>query len=347
MQIKESFFTRSMAFVSRSTTLGVLTGLATLSLHAQQPTAATVQPQANQPAASYLASVTPPLNLSSLSTASSIGYSSSVGAAESSSAENFIPAADLSSDATQPPPRRRYGRPRYNDSSHNSDGSAKWTVAVGGGLTIPISDTSTYYTPSWKISVGFGRQFSKKVAILAQFDYDHLGLQGSVIANQEYVYNYGCTTALQNAGDCTLVTGLGGNAHDWSFSLNPMYTFFGSDSSTGAYVIGGFGFYHKVTNFTLPEVVQSYYGYYEADQNVDHYTSNAPGVNFGLGFTHKISRFASEKLFAEVRYVYTFNSPRMGYTAANVATTTYSGYDAFPANANRTSYIPVTIGLRF
>ena len=37
--------------------------------------------------------------------------------------------------AMQPPPRRRYGSPRYNDKSHNADGSNKLTFVGAFGLS--------------------------------------------------------------------------------------------------------------------------------------------------------------------------------------------------------------------
>lgn len=80
---------------------------------------------------------------------------------------------------------------------------------------------------------------------------------------------------------------------------------------------------------------------------IGHYTSNALGVNGGFGLTWKFSSFSSEKLFMEAKYVVVFNSQRYGYTAQNVATSTYSGYDAYPANSNRTTFVPITFGLRF
>jgi hypothetical protein len=83
------------------------------------------------------------------------------------------------------------------------------------------------------------------------------------------------------------------------------------------------------------------------DANVDHYTSNAAGVNGGFGLTWKFSHFSSERFYMEARYVFMANQGRTGYTAANVATTGYSGYDAYPANSHRTTYIPVKFGIRF
>ena len=115
-------------------------------------------------------------------------------------------------------------------------------------------------------------------------------------------------------------------------------------------MVGG-GFYHKVTNFTVPTVgtyCDYYYGcyQYEADQVVDHYTSNAPGATGGIGLTYKFSRWSNERLFAEARYVHTFNQARLADpTYTQSSTGTYNNF--YPPNSNETSYIPITFGIRF
>ena len=177
---------------------------------------------------------------------------------------------------------------------------------------------------------------------MAQFDYDKLGVTDQTLRNQETVYNYQAPAANQ-------IANLGGNAHVWSLTLNPVYNLHTSEG-LGAYIVGGVGFYHKVTNFTVPATgtgYDPYYGYYQyqADQVIDHYTSNAPGYNGGFGLTYKPSRFAGERLFAEVRYVYVMNQYRPGQSVANINNS--STYNQFPANSNRTSYIPIKFGIRF
>lgn len=272
---------------------------------------------------------------------SSSAVSSSAAASESIAAERL----SFAGTSMQPPPRRRYGRPRYNDSMHNSDGSNKLAFIAGAGLTVPIgSDTSNYLKPSYSFQVGVGRNFNKRLAVLAQFDFDHFGLPGNVITTQQNLYN-SLNFVQQNQNGTTSpvsFSNLGGGTRIWSFTLDPTYNFYQSDT-LGAYVIGGGGFYHKVTDFTLPTTGVAYdylYGPYQytTNQSFDHYTSNSPGVNGGVGVTYKFSRFANEKLFAEVRYVHTFNSARP-YAPAS--------YNYYPANANTSSYLPITVGVRF
>jgi hypothetical protein len=334
MNIQRSFFgiaCRAAAFSF------LMAGMALLS-HAQQATSAASTVKAPV----LLASESAPADLATTSSSSS---SSSSDAADSTSEARFNLLG-----STQPPPRRGSGRPNYASGNNNPDGSPKYTFLGGIGLTMPIGNTHKYETPSYGFQFGGGRNFNKTLGLLLQFDYDHFGLQGKTLANQTYLYDYGCTTTQINNGTCG-VSGLDGNNHVWSFTLNPTFTL-PTAGSLGAYAVLGGGFYHKVTNFTEPgtgEYCDPYYGCYayQANQTIDHYTSNAVGVNGGFGLTYKFSKFSNERFYLEARYVYIPNSQRYGYTAANVATTTYNGYDAYPANSNRTTYIPVKFGIRF
>jgi len=262
----------------------------------------------------------------------------------------FLGSAALAS--SQPPPRRRYGRPNYSSGNTNADGSEKYTFVAGVGYVAPIGDTHFYETPSYGFQFGGGRNFNKVYGVLAQFDYDHFGLQGATIANQTNIYDYGCSAYDESQGLCG-VSGLTGNNHVWSFTLNPTFTL-PTEGAMGAYGVLGGGFYHKVTNFAEPteEEECSLYGCgdYEADANIDHYTSNAVGVSGGFGLTYKFSHFSNERFYMEARYVLMLNSQRTGITSTNVSTAfgaNYTGTDFYPANSNRTTYIPVKFGIRF
>ena len=286
-----------------------------------------------------------------LATIAGVNYSSSSSvAADTSSA----PGLDLSA-GLQPPPRRRYGRPRYNDNKHNADGSAKYGFALGAGMTAPVGNTFHYLNTSYGVQVGVARNFNKNLGVVAQFDYDRFGFNARTLINQQALYNY-CPSAVPSS-TCTsnAITNLDGNSHIWSFSLNPMYTIVDT-APVGAYVIVGAGFYHKVANFTLPTnaCADIYCIYqYTANQNIDHYTSNAPGVSGGIGLTYKTSRFSSERVYVEARYVFIDNSQRFGLTAANINTAAgqkyynSNGSDFYPANSNRTSYTAYKAGIRF
>ena len=282
----------------------------------------------------------PPINLKStltaplvLSTPSDLNYSSSVGSEETAKAETF----NLSSDEGQPPPRRKYSRPNYSDSHTNSDGSAKYTFFVGGGFTLPVGDTHGYLTTSYDFQAGAGRNFNKTYGVNVQFDWDNFGFQTATLNNQLAIYNsFGAQ-----------ISQLGGTSHVWSFTLDPIINFYSSDTF-GAYVTGGGGFYHKTANFTVPTlgVYCDFFGFcyqFQANQTIDKYTSNAFGVNGGVGMTYKFSRFAGERFYVEGRYVYTFNSAR----SFSLGDANGNNFNVFPQNSHKTSFIPITFGIRF
>jgi len=229
----------------------------------------------------------------------------------------------------QPPPRRRYGRPTYHDGNTNADGSRKYTFDVGGGMTIPTGNAHKYLDPNYVFEAGAGRNFSNTLGVLVQFEWDNFGFQGANLTNQ------GTTEGTTQAG-----IPLDGKSHVWSFTLDPIINYVHSDSGS-AYVIVGGGFYHKTANFTVPETGEScdFYGFcyeYAANATIDKYTSNAGGVQGGLGFTKKLSRFGDEKIFLEAKYVFVDNQPKAA-----------SNTNLYPANSHRTEYIPVTFGLRW
>jgi hypothetical protein len=240
--------------------------------------------------------------------------------------------------------RKRYGRPRYRGNNTNGDGSSKWIFFGGAGLSQPIGNTWRYLTPSYAFQVGGGRQFSNRFAMPVQFDYDHFGFTKQTLNNQTVVLD-----AVYGGGSLDGI--LDGTSHVWSFTVDPTLTFY-SGETLGAYVVAGAGFYHKTASFTTPSTQQSfnpYYGPYQytANQAIDKYTSNAPGFSGGFGLTYKFSRFATERFYAEARYVFVDNSQRQGITVDNLNSLSATSTNFYPANSNRTTYIPITVGIRF
>lgn len=273
------------------------------------------------------------------SSANDFFSSSSSSSSSSSDAVDRLELNAAALDSFQPPPRRRYGRPRYSDSHTNPDGSNKFAFVAGFGGVLPVGNTHKYETAGYGFQVGAGRNFSQSLGVMLQFDYDHFGLQKSTLNNQAFIYG---------------INNLNGSNHVWSFTLDPTFSLVGT-GSIGAYAVVGGGFYHKVTDFTVPAIGQScdVFGFcyqYQANQLIDHYTSNAGGVNAGLGLTFKFSRFSNQRLYVEGRYVVIFNEQRIGITAANANTAfglSYTGSNFYPANSNRTTYVPIKVGIRF
>ncbi len=236
------------------------------------------------------------------------------------------------------------GRPRYRADYTNSDDSLKFTVYGGAGATVPVANTAKYLTPNFDIQAGVGYRFSRHFELPVEFDWDQFGFTKSALDNQIGIYD-------SIFGGNAVKYLLDGNSHIWSFSLQPTYTFY-QGATWGAYVKAGVGFYHKVANFTLPsEQFECYYfcGIYEANYNLDHYTSNAPGYDAGFGVTYKFSPDSHARFYAEARYVFIDNQQRYGITntPASLASVTDSTTNFYPANSNRTEYIPVTVGVRF
>ena len=331
-QISKRFHLR----FGRAVAAGLFALATTALLHAQQtPSNRT---SAMPRTIDFLAEAKAPVDLATPTDGS---YSSSAEPAPPVAAERLnLSSPEASSSDLQPPPRRRYGRPRYQDRGHNADGSNRYMFEAGGGFTLPTGATGKRTDLSYSFKAGGGINFNRKLGVMAEYNYDHFGLTGSTLANQAALFNYLYGTITDGTGNTTNFDGLDGNAHVWSLTLNPMYTFHEGEKSS-AYVVVGGGFYRKITNFTLPQIgvgYSYYYGPYEyvANATLENYSDNAGGINGGIGFTYKPSRFAGERFFAEARYVEVFNS-----ASANSVASDYP-----PSNA-RTGYFPVTVGIRF
>jgi hypothetical protein len=309
---------------------------------AQTP-AATDQAPATVAAQPALNVQAPALDTSSAKPLFSSSYSSSDSSADTTAEASLNPATGVNFANYMQyggGQRRRYGQPRYRGNNTNEDGSPKYTFFAGVGLVQPLGNTYHYLTPSYGLQVGGGRNFNRTLGLMLQFDYDHFGFTGQTLSNESYIY-FGDSNPSDN--------GLDGSSHVWSFTLNPTFNLF-QGKTVGAYAVVGAGFYHKVANFTTPQEEEYCYYYcsiYAVNSTYDHYTSNAPGFNGGFGLTYKFSRFSEERLYAEARYVFIDNSQRTGITYANVSTATPTSTNFYPANSNKTTYLPIKVGLRF
>ena len=334
-------------FVRRSLTLAAFAGAGLAEAGAQ--TAPSTDSPATKPVDFHVASVpsrfannTEPM----FSSSNAEGYNPEQQAqVQLASAEStfMLPGAH----AMQYGQRRRYGAPRYRGGNTNADGSSKYTGYAGVGLTLPTGDLHNYDTPSWGFQVGAGRNFNKRFGVNLEFAWDEFGIQGNVLQQQAYIEDPLNQFGLQGSTD--------GYSHIWSVSLQPVYNLKAGDV-WGAYVTGGAGFYHKISTFTTPQAVvgYDYFGYpqqFIANEPFDSYTSNAPGFDGGFGVTYKFSRFANERLYAEARYVYVLNQQKAGINSSNYNSYgpnyNYPTTNLYPANSNRSSYIPVKFGIRF
>ncbi len=199
--------------------------------------------------------------------------------------------------------------------------ASKYALELGGGFNAPSGD-SAYITWGGQIVAGGGINFSKRFALLAEYQFIDDKLPGALIAE----------------------TGAnGGHAHIWSLTLDPVVSLF-PKSSNDFYVTGGGGFYRKVTSFTNPEE-EEYCDYYycgiaTVNAVVGHFSSNQGGFNIGGGYQHRMGGMyldSKTKLFAEVRYLDVM-TPAVTTQPNGLGTTTV---------AAGTKVIPVTVGVRF
>lgn len=247
---------------------------------------------------------------------SAIGLAS---AGESSSSNpqlmaEFAPAADLDQDSSE-----NSGGSKYHENWKQYLGG-NYAFEAGGGANAPVgNDTSSggggpFITWGGNFNVGGGVHLSRRFSLLAEYQFIDDKLPGSLIAE---------------------VGTQGGHAHIWSLTLDPVVDLFPKHSNS-IYLTGGGGFYRKLTSFTVPEEEEEcefYCGIVVANATVYHFSSNQGGMNFGMGFSHRLGGLEGDgkmKLFAEARYLFVDTPP---VTAVN--------------GTGTTGLIPVTFGLRW
>lgn len=221
--------------------------------------------------------------------------------------------------------------------SHSTATSAGWksklgsnyALEFGGGFNAPTSDSSSSITWGGNFTVGAGYNLNSHLAVLGEYQFIDSKLPGSFIG-QTYNSDYD-------------VAADGGNAHIWSFTVDPVFSLF-PKKANDLYIVGGGGFYRKMTNFTYPQVdyyCDYYCGYETSNQVVGHYSSNQGGVNIGLGYQRHLGgefHDSRMKLFAEARYLHLF-SPAGTYNVNQYLSPVTVG--------EGTTIIPVTFGVRW
>src|ERR1035437_7947973 len=200
--------------------------------------------------------------------------------------------------------------------------ASKYALEFGGGFNAPVD--KDYITWGAQFTAGGGINFSRRFALLAEYQFIHDKLPGKLIAQ----------------------TGAnGGYAHIWSLTLDPVISLF-PNSQNDVYVTGGGGFYRKVTSFTDPQQAifcDYYYGYCgvgTVNAVVGHFSSNQGGFNIGGGYQHRMGGMYGDskmKLFAEVRYV----------DVLTPAVTTQPNGQGTTSVAAGTKVIPISLGIRW
>ncbi len=184
-----------------------------------------------------------------------------------------------------------------------------WAFEAGGGFNAPVANDTPYITWGGNFTVGAGFHFSKRVSALLEYQFMDDKLPGAFIS---------------------AVGTQAGNAHFNSITGSPVIDLT-PKRSNGVYLVGGFGYYHKSTNFS-DYVCCDLYGY-SVPENVLTITSNQWGGNAGLGIYHRLGGMygdGTSQLFAEARYLYVHTPPISQNNGLGT-----------------TELIPVTVGVRF
>jgi len=196
------------------------------------------------------------------------------------------------------------------------------TWEAGGGFNAPAGNSGDYITWGGNITVGGGYRINPYLSLMTEYQFIDDKLPGAIIAET------GAT---------------GGNAHIWSFTLDPVIDLMPKKSNS-VYITGGGGFYRKVTNFTDPQEYEYcdyfYCGIGVENAVVGHFSSNQGGWSIGGGYTHKMGGIYGDgktQLFAEARFLWV-NTPAV--------TTEPNGLGTVGVAAD-TKLIPVTFGIRF
>jgi len=185
---------------------------------------------------------------------------------------------------------------------------------AGGGFNGPVGNDTPFITWGGNFTLGAGFHFSKVFSTLVEYQFVDNKLPGAFISE---------------------VGTQSGDAHFNSITGSPVIDLT-PKWSNGIYLVGGFGYYHKSTNFS-DYVCCDIYGE-EVSENELTISSNQWGGSGGLGIYHRLggnmygndSSDDHSEVFAEARYLYVHTPP---ISQSN--------------GLGTTELIPVTVGIRF
>lgn len=211
-----------------------------------------------------------------------------------------------------------------------------WTFEAGAGANAPTGqdthqagvvgpDPIPVITWGGNFTFGGGLRFSNRLSLLAEYQFMDDKLPGAFIS--------AVNNATGGGSSYTNPPITVGNTHINSITASPVFDLT-PRRSNGIYLVGGWGWYHKSTNFQTPVTQFGYYGAYTQNVTVSAFTSNQWGGNGGLGLYHRFSNMYGDvnhsEFFAEARYTYIHTPPVTQQNGIGV-----------------TEVIPITIGMRF
>lgn len=203
------------------------------------------------------------------------------------------------------------------------------SVNLGGGFTIPYSDSKEAFGTGGNFAFGANFQVAPMIAIQAQYGYNRLGSKD--INPSASTLPQGIVTSIPLTANHTIHDG------DFNLVIGPPL----KDRKAAAYGVFGGGIYHDIVNLTTPAIGVGtvcdpwlYICYptpVAVDKIIGSRSNNSFGVNFGGGANVKMTDSAT--FYAEIRYIHT-NGPTISNAAG----------DSVTANGN---YWPFTFGFRF
>ena len=173
----------------------------------------------------------------------------------------------------------------------------RFAFNVGGGFTEPAGGTNGRLDMGFNVNAGAGVNFVPHFGVMAEFGFNHLDLNSSVLA----------ANAVPD-----------GTARIFSLTLNPIIHL-NPRGRFDAYLIGGGGYYRRTVEFTAPTVTtitgfDPFYGVFfpidiPANVVLGSFTQNKAGWNAGGGVSVRVRGDSNAKLYAESRYHYIYTTP--------------------------------------
>src|SRR5579871_3004945 len=209
--------------------------------------------------------LTPAQTASHSNSSPAVDSSSAESSASWSSSTDFALPEASSAEPASPEPAAPAGASGGQYDNRNARGGRHYTFEGGAGFNAPIGNDLPYITWGGNFTVGGGLRLASRFSVLGEYSFIDDKLPGAFVA------------AGNPAGGGN---GSGGNTHIQSLTVDPVITLF-PKLSNGAYLVGGGGWYHKSTNFTVQECCD-FYGY-PVSINAASFSTNQGGFNAGFG----------------------------------------------------------------
>jgi len=177
----------------------------------------------------------------------------------------------------------------------------RYTTNVGTVITVPLNPASQFTNIGWGFTGGAGYDLTRNQAVVAEFLWNKLYPTGSALQPVQVAFNRAQLGAYSNL-----------------FAVTGNYRYELHGNTLGVYFIGGGGWYFRNGKITHQVAIGTgvscdpawtWWGYSCQSGKVTTglgpsvYTSNALGINGGVGFTVRVGE-PLYKFYIEARYHY-------------------------------------------